>query len=173
MNYRAEYKPSTGAAIQFVFLSVFALALFCGVHFVDSRFELGFIRWLAFGCAAMPVIIGLVITFRVSCSNGLQRWIIRDGIIEYVSPNPILGDSFRATVDDVDAIWIDGDSDFAACRLKSNGRTYQIDIRSLAGRKFFELVRACKGNAEQGVAPNRSLPSSLESTSSARASEVV
>ena len=146
MTYQAEYKPSTRAAFQFGFLCVFALALFCGVYFADSRFGLGSIRWLVYGCAALPVIIGLVTTFCVSRSDGLQRWIIRDGFIEYESPTPLLGESFRATIEDVDVIWRDGDSDFAACRLKSNGHTYQIDVRSVAGWQFFELLHTHKGD---------------------------
>lgn len=154
MTYQAEYKPSTRATFQFVFLCLFALALFCGVDFTDSRFGLGSVRWLAFGCAAIPVIIGLVATFRVGRSSGSQRWIIRDGIVEYESPTPLLGESFRATIDDVDAIWRDGDSDFAACRLRSNGHTYRIDVRSIGGWKFFELLHAYKKNTEQDTASN-------------------
>ena len=55
---------------------------------------------------------------------------------------------------DVDAIWRDGDSDFAACRLKSNGHTYQIDVRSVAGWQFFELLHAYNGDAEQAMDGN-------------------
>ena len=101
MTYHAEYKPSTGAAFGFGFLCVFAPALFCGIYFADSHFGLGSILWLVYGSAAIPVIIGLIATFRVSRSNGLQRWIIRDGFIEYESPTPFLGESFRASIDDV------------------------------------------------------------------------
>lgn len=154
MTYEAEYKPRMGAAFQFAFLCVFALVLFYGVYFVDSRFELESIRWLVYACAALSVIIGLVATFRVIRSNGMQRWIIRDGFIEYESPTPFLGESFRAPIDDVDAIWRDGDSDFASCRLKSNRHTYRIDVRSVAGWEFFELLHAYKGDAEHIVGGN-------------------
>ncbi len=140
VNYSAEHRPRFPAAVQFAFLCLFVPAFFYGIYFIHSRYSFGIPLWFVFGCVALPVSIALAAAFRIAGTKGAQRWSIQDGIVQYVSPSPLLGSSFQARLEDIDAVWQDGDSDFATCRLKSTGQDHQFDIRTLEGIQFFRLL---------------------------------
>jgi len=149
MDYEAEVQPRIGAWFRVVFLCIWGGIVVGAILIIDSRFGLfGPMRWWAFGCVAFSVLIVLIGTWPICRTNGFQRWIIRDGVIEYESPTPLLGDSFRANLEDVDAIWRDGDGDFAYCRIRSTGLTHRFWVGAIEGQVFFTFVRDCK-KAEQ------------------------
>ena len=96
MRYEGECQPRIGAAFRFGFLCIWGVVSVCAILIIDSGFELlGQMRWLALGGFVFLTLLLLVGIWPICCTKGFQRWSIRDGVIEYESPTPLLGESFH------------------------------------------------------------------------------
>ena len=148
-DYEAEIQPRISAIYQLIFVCIWSVISVCVILIIDSRFGwLGPMRWLTVAGFAFLILLAWVALWPICCTKGFQRWSIRDGVIAYETPTPILGESFRARLEEVDAIWREGDGDFAFCRLKATGHTYRFSVRTIEGQVFFALISDWK-KAEQ------------------------
>ena len=95
---------------------------------------------LLFLCGTPPLLAVVYFGISLLRSRGGQHWTISDGTVSYVSPCPTLGESFRANIHDITELWIEADSDFANCRLKS-GEVHRFRIDQIEGLKFYEILR--------------------------------
>jgi len=141
MKYEAEHYPNRTARTQFVFLLVFSPVLLGGILFLQIDFP----KVLLYVCVIPVLALAGFLTFRISRKNQPQRWKIDEQIAEYSTPTPLLGDSFRTQIVDIEKIISNGDSDFGTC-LTRDGNEYQFDIRTREGRQFLKHLKKITAN---------------------------